>query len=129
MDVANATMMVIYDAFRFGLSALHQLRGRVGRNSLQSYCVLISNKETERLNVLTTTNDGFKVSESDFKLRGSGDLFGSRQSGDMSFNLADLKKDFDMLLKTKEDAEEFLLKDDLKYSYIKNIALESTNLD
>ena len=129
VDVANATMMVIYDAFRFGLSALHQLRGRVGRNSLQSYCVLISNKETERLNVLTTTNDGFKVSESDFKLRGSGDLFGSRQSGDMSFNLADLKKDFDMLLKAKEDAEEFLLKDDLKYSYIKNIALESTNLD
>ena len=129
VDVANATMMVIYDAFRFGLSALHQLRGRVGRNSLQSYCVLLSNRETERLNVLTHTNDGFKVSEEDFKLRGSGDLFGYRQSGDMSFNLADIKRDFDMLMKAKEDSEEFLKLDDDKYDYIRNIIMEVNNLD
>ena len=129
VDVANATLMVIYDAFRFGLSALHQLRGRIGRNSLQSYCVLLSDKETERLKVLTKTNDGFKVSEEDFKLRGSGDLFGSRQSGDMVFNLADIKKDFDILVKAKEDSKEFLDLDDTKYDYIRSIAFEANNLD
>ena len=129
VDVANATMMVIYDAYRFGLSALHQLRGRVGRNSLQSYCVLISNRETERLKVLTTTNDGFKVSEEDFKLRGSGDLFGQRQSGDMQFNLADLKRDFDILVKAKEDSEELLKKEDEKYFYIKDLVINASNLD
>ena len=110
IDVKNATMIVIFDAFRFGLSALHQLRGRVGRNNLQSYCILISNRETERLNVLTKTNDGFKVSEEDFLLRGSGDLFGLRQSGDMVFKIADIKKDYNILLKAKEDAMEYLEK-------------------
>jgi ATP-dependent DNA helicase RecG len=129
VDVPNATMMVIYDAFRFGLSALHQLRGRVGRNSLQSYCILLSNRETERLDILTKTTDGFKVAEEDFKLRGSGDLFGSRQSGDMQFNLADLKKDFDILMKAKEDSEKLLEMDDDRYSYIKNIIINSNNLD
>ena len=130
VDVANATLMVIYDAFRFGLSALHQLRGRVGRNNLQSYCILLSDRETERLDVLTKTNDGFKVSEADFKLRGSGDLFGSRQSGDMVFLLADLKKDFDILIKAKEDSEDFILNhNENKYDYIKSIAFEAGNLD
>ncbi len=129
VDVANATMMVIYDAFRFGLSALHQLRGRVGRNSLQSYCILISDRETERLAVLTKTNDGFKVSEEDFRLRGSGDLFGYRQSGDMSFIIADIKKDFDLLMKAKDDSLKFLELDDSKYDYIKSQVINSTNLD
>ena len=129
VDVANATMMVIYDAYRFGLSALHQLRGRVGRNDLQSYCILISNRETERLNVLTKTNDGFKVSEEDFKLRGAGDIFGSRQSGDLSFALADIKKDYDMLVMAKEDAALFISNDDPKYDYIKALAYKSNNLD
>ena len=110
VDVKNATMMVIFDSFRFGLSALHQLRGRVGRSSLQSYCILISNKETERLDILTKTNDGFKISEEDFRLRGAGDIFGERQSGDMSFKLSDIKKDFKILLKAKEDSQEFLEK-------------------
>src|SRR5574344_1472471 len=131
IDVGNATMMVIYDAYRFGLSALHQLRGRVGRNELQSYCVLISNREAERLNVLVSTNDGFKVSEEDFKLRGSGDLFGYKQSGDMSFNLADFKKDFGLLMKAKDDSQEFLdrySKDD-RYKYIMDLIDESNNLD
>ena len=113
VDVKNATMIVIFDAYMFGLSSLHQLRGRVGRNDLQSYCILISNHETERLSILTKTNDGFKISEEDFKLRGSGDLFGVKQSGDMVFNLADLKRDYHILLKAKEDSEEFL-KDECK---------------
>lgn len=108
VDVENATMMVIFDSYRFGLSALHQLRGRVGRNSLQSYCILISEKETERLRILTETNDGFKVSEEDFLIRGSGDVFGEKQSGDMVFRMADLKKDYSILLKAKADSEEFL---------------------
>jgi len=108
VDVKNATMIVIFDSYRFGLSQLHQLRGRVGRNELQSYCVLISDQEAERLNVLTKTSDGFKVSEEDFKLRGSGDLFGTRQSGDMQFKLADIKRDFSILLRAKEDSKEVL---------------------
>lgn len=108
VDVQNATMIVIFDSYRFGLSQLHQLRGRVGRNELQSYCVLISDHEAERLNVLTKTSDGFKVSEEDFKLRGSGDLFGTRQSGDMHFKLADIKRDFSILLRAKEDCQEVL---------------------
>ncbi len=108
VDVKNATMIVIFDSYRFGLSQLHQLRGRVGRNELQSYCVLISDQEADRLNVLTKTTDGFKVSEEDFKLRGSGDLFGTRQSGDMHFKLANIKQDFSILLRAKEDCQEVL---------------------
>ena len=133
VDVKNATMMVIFDAERFGLSALHQLRGRVGRNNLQSYCILISNYEKERLNVLTKTNDGFKVSEEDFLLRGSGDIFGLRQSGDMIFKIADLKQDFNILLKAKEDSE-YLLKNFTKIDpkeqqkYL-NLITKATNLD
>lgn len=126
VDVKNATMIIIFDAYMFGLSSLHQLRGRVGRNDLQSYCILISNHETERLNILTETNDGFKISEEDFKLRGSGDIFGVKQSGDMSFSIADLKKDYNILLKAKEDSEYFLINEIEKtenkclYDLIKN---------
>lgn len=126
VDVKNATMIIIFDAYMFGLSSLHQLRGRVGRNDLQSYCILISNHETERLNILTETNDGFKISEEDFKLRGSGDIFGVKQSGDMSFSIADLKKDYNILLKAKEDSEYFLINEMEKtenkcvYDLIKN---------
>ena len=132
VDVKNATMIVIFDAFRFGLSALHQLRGRVGRNDLQSYCILISNRETERLDVLTKTTDGFKVSEEDFRLRGSGDLFGVKQSGDMAFKLADIKKDFNILKKAKEDSLDFLDSSEYnssKYSFIKTLIETSNNLD
>jgi len=132
VDVKNATMIVIFDAFRFGLSALHQLRGRVGRNDLQSYCILISNRETERLDVLTKTTDGFKVSEEDFRLRGSGDLFGVKQSGDMAFRLADVKKDFNILKKAKEDSLDFLDSSEYnssKYTHIKNLIETSNNLD
>lgn len=108
VDVENATMIVIFDAERFGLSTLHQLRGRVGRSSLESKCILISNTDKERLNIMTKTTDGFKISEEDFKLRGSGDLFGTKQSGDMSFKLANLKQDYNLLIDAKTDTEEFL---------------------
>ena len=129
IDVPNSTVMVIFDAFRFGLSQLHQLRGRVGRNSLQSYCVLISNVEKDRLKILTTTNDGFKISEEDFKLRGSGDLFGIRQSGDMSFKIANIKSDYKMLLMAKEDSMEYL--ESKKYLDNKNLDIVNkiSNLD
>jgi ATP-dependent DNA helicase RecG len=130
IDVKNATMMVIFDAERFGLSTIHQLRGRVGRNDLQSYCVLISNSEHERLKILTNTNDGFEISEADFKLRGQGDLFGIRQSGDMNFKIADLRKDFKILLQTKDDSMKFL-EDNLlnDYPHIKDELRKSINLD
>ena len=132
VDVKNATMIVIFDSYRFGLSQLHQLRGRVGRNNLQSYCVLISNKEIQRLKIMTNTNDGFKISEEDFKLRGSGDIFGVRQSGDMSFQIADIKHDFNLLVKARDDSLDFLNSktiDNFKYSHILEILYNSTNLD
>jgi ATP-dependent DNA helicase RecG len=123
-------MMVIFDAKRFGLSTLHQLRGRVGRSDLQSYCILISDTEKERLKIMTDTNDGFAISEEDFRLRGQGDLFGVKQSGDMSFKIADLKKDFKILMQAKEDTEVFI-KNKLidKYPHIKKLLEGSVNLD
>ena len=130
VDVKNATMIVIFDAYRFGLSQLHQLRGRVGRNDLQSYCVLISDREAERLNIMTQTTDGFKISEEDFKLRGSGDLFGVRQSGDMNFRLADFKADFNILLRAKEDSKELLESGNFNnYSNLITLLNSSVNLD
>lgn len=108
VDVPNTTMIVIFDANRFGLSTLHQLRGRVGRSNLESKCVLISDSDTDRLKVMTRTCDGFLISEEDFKLRGHGDLFGTRQSGDMSFKIANVKEDYKILLQTKKDSMEFL---------------------
>lgn len=133
VDVKNATVIAIFNAERFGLATLHQLRGRVGRNSLQSKCMLISDKETERLKVLEESNDGFYISEQDFKLRGSGDLFGIRQSGDMVFKIANLQQDFKILLQCKKDSEEFIennLENDFSnYSYYKHILQELMNND
>jgi len=108
VDVKNATMMVIFNAERFGLATLHQLRGRVGRNDVQSYCYLICNQDIPRLKVLEESNDGFYISEKDFEFRGEGDLFGTRQSGDMVFKLANLKRDYKILLQAKKDALEFI---------------------
>ena len=116
IDVKNSTMMVIFNAERFGLATLHQLRGRVGRNELQSYCYLICNNEVERLKVMEESNDGFYISEKDFEMRGQGDLFGVRQSGDMSFKIGDIKRDFKILLKAKEDSLIFL-EDNLKNKF------------
>lgn len=131
VDVANATAMVVFDSYRFGLSALHQLRGRVGRNELQSYFVLISDMDAERLNILTKTNDGFEISDADFKLRGSGDMFGVRQSGDMQFKLADLKRDYKLVVMAKQDSQEFLDThiQDIKYKHIANTLYEIDTLD
>ena len=120
VDVPNTTMIVIFDANRFGLSTLHQLRGRVGRSNLESKCVLISDSDTDRLKVMTRTCDGFLISEEDFKLRGHGDLFGTRQSGDMSFKIANVKEDYKILLQTKKDSMEFLestKEEDIKLRY------------
>lgn len=108
VDVSNATVMVIFDADRFGLSTLHQLRGRVGRNNLQSYCYLISDKDKERLKIMEETTDGYKISDADFKLRGQGDLFGSRQSGALSFKLSDVRKDYDLLVKVRDDVNNYI---------------------
>lgn len=116
VDVKNATMMVIYDADRFGLATLHQLRGRIGRNSYDCSCVLIGAKTNKRLQVLTESNDGFYITEKDFEMRGEGDLFGVKQSGDMSFKIASLKNDYKILLQAKEDSAEFIKdKEYLKY--------------
>ncbi len=124
VNVLNTTMMVIFDANRFGLSTLHQLRGRVGRSALESSCILISDYDSERLNVMTTTNDGFEISEEDFKIRGHGDLFGTKQSGDMAFKIADIKEDYKILLQAKKDSMEFLLnnkEEELKEKIINGI--------
>ncbi len=107
VDVPNATLMVIEDADRFGLSQLHQLRGRVGRGKAKSYCILTThNRNTEtvaRLKALCKTNDGFKIAEEDLKLRGPGDFFGSRQSGLPAFQVASLSMDLETL-KTAQQA-------------------------
>jgi len=124
VDVENATMIVIFDADRFGLSTLHQLRGRVGRNSFDSKCILISNSDAERLKIMETVYDGFEISEKDFKLRGSGDLFGIKQSGDMYFKIANLKSDYKILVQAKKDSLEFLKSDkqpELKLKLISSI--------
>ena len=128
VDVKNATIIVIHDANKFGLSTLHQLRGRVGRSDIQSYCVLIGDKSNERLNIIKNNTDGFLISEEDFKLRGSGDLFGFRQSGDMNFKLADIIKDYKILLKAKEDAIE-LFKSNLVSDKLKKEIIRKLNID
>lgn len=110
VNVPNSSMIVIFDANLFGLSTIHQLRGRVGRSDIQSYCILISKEYQERLKFLETCIDGFEISEYDFKNRGEGDLFGIRQSGETGLKLANVKKDFQMLLKARDDAIEFLPK-------------------
>lgn len=108
VNVPNASMIVIFDANMFGLSTLHQLRGRVGRSDIQSYCILVADKFYDRLKFMESTNDGFEVSEYDFKERGEGDLFGTMQSGDLVLKMANIKKDFKMLEKAKDDAQEFM---------------------
>ena len=108
VNVPNATVMVIYDAERFGLSRLHQLRGRVGRGSEQSYCLLIADPKSEtgkeRMRIMTETNDGFVLSEKDLELRGPGDFFGSKQSGLPEFKVADMVHDYRALETARQDA-------------------------
>ena len=112
VDVPNATLMVIEDADRFGLSQLHQLRGRVGRGSAKSYCILTTHNRNEdtvrRLKALCATNDGFKIAEEDLKLRGPGDFFGSRQSGLPAFRVADLSLDMTTLRDAQQASKEWI---------------------
>ncbi len=108
VNVPNATFMLIYDAERFGLSTLHQLRGRVGRGDDQSYCILLADPKTEvgkeRMKIMTETNDGFVLSEKDLELRGPGDFFGRKQSGMPEFKVADMIHDYRALEVARDDA-------------------------
>ena len=115
VDVPNAALMIIENAERFGLSQLHQLRGRVGRGSYKSYCVMVSDAGGDevraRLKIMTQTNDGFKISEEDLRLRGPGDFFGSRQHGLPEMHVADLGADANVLKKAQEEASRVLASD------------------
>lgn len=112
VDVPNANLMVIYDAERFGLAQLHQLRGRVGRGKQQSYCVLLADPKSEtskeRMRIMTRTNDGFEIARRDLELRGPGDFFGVKQSGVPDFKLADIIEDYRVLEVARKDAEELI---------------------
>nr|WP_246197153.1 ATP-dependent DNA helicase RecG [Cytobacillus depressus] len=112
VNVPNATMMVIYDAERFGLAQLHQLRGRVGRGSDQSYCILLADPKSEvgkeRMKIMTETNDGFVLSEKDLELRGPGDFFGKKQSGLPEFKVADMVHDYRALETARNDTAQLI---------------------
>ena len=116
VDVANANLMIIEHAERFGLSQLHQLRGRVGRGEFKSFCVMImgyavSEETRDRVSFMEKTNDGFKIAEYDLEIRGPGEFMGSRQSGLPGFKMANLVRDFDLLKKARDAAFELLEKD------------------
>ena len=117
VDVPNAVVMLIENADRFGLSQLHQLRGRVGRGKYQSYCILVTdnpNKESrERLKILSKTSDGFKISEEDLKLRGPGDFFGNRQHGLPQLKIADMSNDVGILKKAQQSAKQIIEQDNM----------------
>ena len=133
VNVPNASMIVIFNANMFGLSTLHQLRGRVGRSNIESYCVLIAKQNLEKLKILEKTNDGFEISEYDFQNRGEGDLFGVRQSGDTGLIMANINRDFKMLVRAKEDAEGFIdtlfTEDTDKYNDIKSALKQVENVE
>ncbi|AJY76467.1 ATP-dependent DNA helicase RecG [Paenibacillus beijingensis] len=120
VDVPNATLMIIMDAERFGLSQLHQLRGRVGRAGHQSYCVLVADPKSEtgreRMNVMVETDDGFEVARRDLELRGPGDFFGTKQSGLPEFKLADMASDFAVLEAARDDAADLTAEPDFWHS-------------
>ena len=117
IDVPDATIMVIENAENFGLSQLHQLRGRVGRSEKKSYCILLYGKKygmngKKRLGILRDSNDGFFIAEEDLKMRGSGELLGTKQSGFPEFKIADLSLDSDLLKIAHKNAEVILQKDE-----------------
>lgn len=134
VNVPNATVMVIYDAERFGLAQLHQLRGRVGRGDEQSYCILIADPKgdvgKERMRIIAETNDGFKLAEADLKLRGPGDFFGKKQSGLPDFKIADPVEDFRALEVARRDAitivKENKLQIDSNYAALHELIQNST---
>ncbi|MCX8721698.1 MULTISPECIES: ATP-dependent DNA helicase RecG [unclassified Lactobacillus] len=115
VDVANANMMVIYNADRFGISQLHQLRGRIGRGSTQSYCIFLADPKTEagksRMKIIASTTDGFKLAEEDLKMRGEGDLFGKAQSGLPEFQVGNVVNNYETLVVAQKEAQELIKKD------------------
>ena len=128
VDVPNATVMMVENAERFGLAQLHQLRGRVGRSSHQSFCIFVdtenSKKSQERLQILASSNDGFHIAEEDLRLRGPGDIFGIRQSGALDFSIADIYQDKELLREASADAI-FILKSDPHLEASENAELKN----
>ena len=127
VDVPNASVMVIESAEKFGLSQLHQLRGRVGRGSEQSFCILLtgvkaSKEARERISIMCATNDGFKIAEKDLELRGPGDIEGTRQSGALNFKIANIVNDRGLLELAREEAEKTVT-EDINLDLAKNLQL------
>jgi ATP-dependent DNA helicase RecG len=126
VDVPNATLMVIEQAERFGLSQLHQLRGRVGRGGEQSYCVLVTGKLNdtgrERIRAMVDSNDGFAIAEMDLKLRGPGEFFGTRQSGMPGLRFANLIRDQEILEQAREEAQSLVTQPESSSEYEKALA-------
>jgi ATP-dependent DNA helicase RecG len=128
VNVPNASVMVIESAEKFGLSQLHQLRGRVGRGSEKSFCILLTGSKVsieakERINIMCATNDGFKIAEKDLELRGPGDIEGTRQSGALNFKLASIVNDRQLLELARYEAEK-LLEEDTEITMAKNLMLQ-----
>lgn len=123
INVPNSNIMVIYNAERFGLSQLHQLRGRIGRGNYESFCILVSNNKStsvkKRMDIMCSSNDGFYISEQDFLLRGYGDILGYRQSGEARFKILNIQKDYDLLKSAIKYVDE-LLKDDFNFEKEEN---------
>ncbi|MEK6615103.1 MAG: helicase-related protein, partial [Bacteroidota bacterium] len=127
VDIPNATLMVIESAERFGLSQLHQLRGRVGRGAEESFCILMTDYELSadartRMGTMVRTTDGFEIAETDLRLRGAGDMAGTQQSGILDFRIADISKDAQLLQYTRGIAEE-LLQTDSELTKLENVSI------
>ena len=125
VNVPNATFMIIVDAHRFGLATLHQLRGRVGRSKFQSYCILVTDSKSERIDIMCLENDGFKIAEFDLKQRGP-DFFGTKQSGVPSFKVADLINDVDLMYLAKKLAVKIIEVTNNKERLLQYVGLEET---
>lgn len=134
VDVPNATLIIIENAERFGLSQLHQLRGRVGRNNMQSYCVMFTESKTdivkERMNIMVKTNDGFKISEKDLEIRGPGELFGTQQHGIPEFKIANLYEDLNILSLAQDASFEIMqkIKEEDTKLYVRSVLKKAEGL-